>query len=209
MRQAPLRVISRTVALGLCAVLCGSCGSVVRQGRGSSYLIVDTFSASSGAKSSEVGNVLQSDVITMVKGPDGNYHSTFFEDTGFVTLRLAMKDVTSPLDPTTNNEITITSYHVKFTRADGRNTPGVDVPYGFDGGVTGTVKTGATLSLNFVLVRGQAKLEAPLEALRGLGGQVMITTIAEVTFYGRDQAGNQVSVSGTITVNFADFGDPA
>jgi len=208
MRQAPLRIISRTVALGLCALLCGSCSSVVRQGRGSSYLIIDSLTAASGAKPGDVGNVLQSDVITLVKGPDNNFHSTFFEDSGFVTLRLAMKDVTSPLDPTTNNEITITNYHVKYTRADGRNTPGAEVPYAFDGAVTGTVKTDATLSVNFVLVRGQAKLEAPLEALRTLGGSVMISTIAEVTFYGHDQAGHQVNVTGKILVNFADFGDP-
>ncbi len=208
MRQAPLRVIPRTVALGLCALLCASCSSTVRQGRGPSYLIVDSLTASSGAKSSEVGNVLQSDVITMVKASDGSFHSTFFEDNGYVTLRLAMKDVTSPLDPTTNNEITINSYHVLYTRADGRNTPGVDVPYAFDGAVTGTVKAGTPLQVNFVLVRGQAKMEAPLEALRNLGGSVMISSIAQVTFYGRDQAGNQMSVTGTIMINFADFGDP-
>ncbi len=209
MRQAPLRVISRAVAFGLCALLCASCGSVVRQGRGSSYLIIDLLTASSGAKPQDVGNVLQSDVITRVKAPDGSFTNTFFEDTGFVTLRLAMKDATSATEPTTNNEITITSYHVRFTRADGRNTPGVDVPYAFDGAITGTVKSGGTLTLNFVLVRGQAKLEAPLEALRGLGGAVMITSIAEVTFYGRDQTGNQMSVTGYITINFADFGDPS
>jgi hypothetical protein len=29
-----------------------------------------------------------------------------------------------------------------------------------------------------------------------------------VTFFGRDQAGNEVVVVGTIGVNFADFGDP-
>ena len=32
--------------------------------------------------------------------------------------------------------------------------------------------------------------------------------IAEVTFYGTDQAGNDVTVTGTISVTFADFGDP-
>ena len=198
MRQAPFRVLSRTVAVGLCALLFGSCSSsVVRQGSGPSYLIIDSLTAASGAKPSDVGNVLQSDVVTVVKAPDGTFTRTFFEDTGFVTLRLAMKDVTSPLDPTTNNEITVNSYHVSYVRADGRNTPGVDVPYAFDGAVTGTVKVGTTLSLNFVLVRGQAKLEPPLEALQGLGGAVMITTIAQVTFYGRDQAGNQVSVTAT------------
>ena len=40
------------------------------------------------------------------------------------------------------------------------------------------------------------------------GAQNVISTIAEVTFYGRDQAGNEVSVTGSISVNFSDFGDP-
>lgn len=196
----PLRVISRTVAIGICILLCGSCGDVVRQGRGSSYLIIDVLTASSGGKTgSDSGNTLASDVVT--KG-------AIFADNGFATFRLAMKNVTSPLDPTTNNEITINSYHVQYTRADGRNTPGVDVPYAFDGSVTGTVKPGTSLALNFVIVRAQAKLEAPLKALAGGGGSVIISTIAEVTFYGRDQAGNQVSVTGTISINFTDWADP-
>jgi hypothetical protein len=59
-----------------------------------------------------------------------------------------------------------------------------------------------------VLVRAQAKLEAPLKALAGGGGSIIISTIAQVTFYGRDQAGNDVSVTGQISVNFADWGDP-
>jgi hypothetical protein len=41
----------------------------------------------------------------------------------------------------------------------------------------------------------------------GGGGLGIITTIAEVTFWGRDQNGNEVTVSGNITVNFGDFGD--
>jgi hypothetical protein len=200
MRQAPLRTILRAVAFGLCVLLCGSCGTVVREGRGASYLIIDLLSAASGATPGTFGNVLQSDVIT--KG-------SIYEDNGQVTFRIALKDIGTPSGPTTNNEITITSYRVTFTRADGRNTPGVDVPYAFDGGMTGTVRIGTQLSLNFVLVRAQAKLEAPLAALGGMGGAVIISTIAEVTFYGHDQAGNQVSVTGTISVNFADWADPS
>jgi hypothetical protein len=69
--------------------------------------------------------------------------------------------------------------------------------------------TSASTSLVFVLVRAQAKLEAPLMALRGAGGGLIISTIAQVTFYGHDQAGNAVSVTGAISVNFADWGDPA
>jgi hypothetical protein len=96
---------------------------------------------------------------------------------------------------------------VKYSRTDGRNTPGVDVPHPFEGGMTVTVGSGgATASL--VIVRLQAKFEAPLLALRQLGGQVAISTIAEVTFFGKDQAGREVSVGGSIGVNFADWADP-
>ena len=100
-----------------------------------------------------------------------------------------------------------------FIRSDGRNTPGVDVPFGFDGGVTLTVDdTGGAAA--FTLVRVQAKLEAPLLALRrpsGLppGGASVISTLAQITFYGADQAGRAVSVTGTISVNFADWADPS
>jgi hypothetical protein len=199
MRQAPLRTMSRAVAFGLCVLLGGSCGTVVREGRGASYLIIDTLSAASGTTGA-FGNVLQSDVLT--KG-------SVYEDNGQATFRIALKDIGTPSGPTTNNEITITSYRVTFTRADGRNTPGVDVPYAFDGGMTGTIRVAMQVTLNFVLVRAQAKIEAPLAALRTTGGAVIISTIAEVTFYGHDQAGNQVSVTGTISVNFADWADPS
>ena len=43
----------------------------------------------------------------------------------------------------TNNFITVTRYHVEFRRTDGRNTPGVDVPYAFDGAGTVTVAESA------------------------------------------------------------------
>jgi hypothetical protein len=44
--------------------------------------------------------------------------------------------------------------------------------------------------------------------MRGLGGTLLLSTLAEITFYGRDQAGNEVEASGTLQVNFADFADP-
>jgi hypothetical protein len=56
------------------------------------------------------------------------------------------------------------------------------------------------------LVPAKAKLESPLLALRTQGGQVIISTIAEVTLYGTDQAGRDVSVLAKISVAFADYG---
>jgi len=101
------------------------------------------------------------------------------------------------------NSITITQYHVEYIRSDGRNVQGVDVPFAFDGAVTVTVAGTATVP--FTLVRIQAKQEAPLAALAFGGGANTITTIARVTFYGHDQNGREVSVSGNIEVSFSDW----
>ena len=75
--------------------------------------------------------------------------------------------------------------------------------------VTVTVGAGSTVQVAFDLVRVQAKLEPPLKNLAAGGAQNVISTIAEVTFFGRDQAGNEVSVTGSISVNFSDWGDPS
>ena len=57
--------------------------------------------------------------------------------------------------------------------------------------------------LSIELVRHVAKLEAPLFVL-GSSPEVL-TMVAEVTFYGRDQAGNDLSASGNVQINFANF----
>ena len=68
------------------------------------------------------------------------------------------------------------------------------MPYAFDGArhLHG-VGRGDEVTIPFVLVRVQAKLEAPLiGAARASGGAVVISTLADVTFYGRDQTGREV-----------------
>jgi hypothetical protein len=184
--------------LGLIAGLAGSAGCTMRQGEGNSYLIITSLQGFSGATEEETGTNLQSDVLT--KG-------TFFEDEGLVTFQLGMKDAQMTF-PTSANFITVDRFRVVYIRTDGRNTPGVDVPFPFDGAFTVTVGGEGTAEASFSLVRVQAKAEAPLLALRNLGGAGIISVIAEVTFYGRDQAGNNVSAVGRISIDFADFGDP-
>lgn len=176
-----------------------SCGEVVRQGDGSSYLIIESIRARGGNETGEGGNVLQSDVRST--------SGTVWEDVGTVRMSLAMKDVTRPTGPTSNNAITINRYRVTYRRADGRNQPGVDVPYAFDGAASFTVFDQTTIVASFTIVRAQAKLEAPLMALAGGGGAIAIATLADITFYGRDQTGNEVSVTGTMSINFADWAD--
>jgi hypothetical protein len=205
----------RLVTAGLlaAAVSLAGCTAAQRDGQSPGYLIIDSLTAASGATPQEFSNVLASDVQTMVKSDvDGKQVEvpTIFADPAAVAFRLALKDPGSPDNPTkpsTTNAITVTRYHVDFERSDGRNQPGVDVPYSFDGAFTATV-TDAGASATFTLVRIQAKEEAPLMALINNGGARTISTIAHVTFYGADQAGHPVSASGDLAVNFADWGDP-
>ena len=81
------------------------------------------------------------------------------------------------------------------------------MPFPFDGAMTVTVGDRES-SGSFTIVRLQAKAETPLKQLAGAGGALAISAIAEVTFYGSDQSGHDVSVVGRIGVNFADWGDP-
>src|SRR2546426_8307659 len=198
-----MRSILRGVALiGLMAAT-ASCGDVMRQGRSPVYLVIDSFQVANGGSSS----------VTYVAAPllsDVQTKGSVFNDLGQVTLRISLKDVgtgATTLSPSSNNEVTITRYHVDYVRADGRNTPGVDVPYGFDGTITGTVPASGTLIIGFELVRHDAKFETPLSQL--IANVAVINTIAKVTFYGHDQVGNIVSVTGSVSVEFANFADPA
>ena len=132
---------------------------------------------------------------------------TIFGDSGTVKLRTPLKDTgaTVALAPTSNNEVTINRVHVQYRRADGRNTPGVDVPFAFDSAVTGTIPAGGTLQLGFELVRHVAKQESPLAQLRTSNN--FISAIATVTFYGVDRVGNNIQTTGTIQIEFGNFGD--
>jgi hypothetical protein len=188
------RPVGRALALGAMLAAASGCAATGRPGQASSYLIVDSLLAAPGAKPGTFGGALASDVLS---------NGGILEDLARVQFRLEMKDPT--IGPSPVNFITLRGYRVTFTRADGRNTQGVDVPFAFDGAL-GTTVTGAT-TVNLVLIRAQAKLEAPLRALAGAGGAVAIATFADVLFYGADQAGHDVTVSARISVTFADWGD--
>ena len=192
---------SGVVLVGAVLLLLASsgCGDMTREGTGSAYLILDALEAAPGAEPDKFGGVLLSDVLTVVDDVPGVYN-----DIGQVTVRLAMKDPL--LSPSSTNSITINRYRVEYRRSDGQNRPGIDVPFGFDGGLTMTIR-GDAVTGSFEIVRHVAKQEAPLKAL--LINGVIISTIAEVTFYGRDQEGREVSVMGRISIDFGNFADPS
>jgi len=185
---------------------CG--GELLRTGRSPVYLTVESVEVTNGATSNKGANLL-SDVLTIVKKTVNGVQvqvPTIFNDTAVATLRVTAKNPS--VDATEMNSVTVTRYHINFRRADGRNTPGVDVPYGWDGGVSLTIPAGGEGGVAFEIVRHVSKSEPPLRNLVNEGGQIYIYTIAEITFFGRDQNGNEVTATSLVDVAFSDFGDP-
>ena len=198
-------------AVVMFGVLSSGCGDMVRQGRSPVQLVINSLEAASGAEPDELGTTLLSDVETLVERTVGSSTvqvPTTFNDVGQVIMSLILKDPGQPglaATPSAINQVTITRYRVVYRRTDGRNTPGIDVPFPFDSAVTFTVPVDSTVEAGFELVRHTAKQEAPLASLRA--NPDVISTITEVTFYGHDQAGNDISVTGTLGINFGNFAD--
>jgi hypothetical protein len=188
----------------LSTLMTAGCGQLQSQGRSPSQVTIAALEAGAGVSGipSTFAGLLLSDVMNHTS-------NAVFDDVGRVTMTLHLKDPGTPgitNAPSALNDVTFTRYHVAYRRSDGRNVAGVDVPYAFDSATTFTVGASGGTTL-FELVRHVAKVEAPLAALNS--ASVIITTIADVTFYGKDQAGNDVAVTGSIQVSFGDFADPS
>ena len=207
---------TRPLLAAVCVLFSASCGSeLLRTGHTPMFLLVEQMEAAGGQEPGSFTSSLLSDVRVLVD-TDVNGVTvqvpTIFNDLGRARIRSERKDqgnlvgglpqVTSPL-----NGITLTRYRVNYRRADGRNTPGVDVPFGFDGALSTTIPPEGAVEVVFDLVRHSSKSEPPLANLAAGGGVRFINAIAEVTFYGRDQNGNETMVTGFIDVIFGDFGD--
>ena len=204
---------SAAASAAVLAMTAAGCGEFVReQGRSPSQIVVEQLAAASGAAPDDMGTTLRSDVISMITSPDPctpeSPCPTIFNDIGEVTMSMILKDPGTPTiaaTPSAINQVTFSRYRVEYRRTDGRNTPGVDVPHDFDSAVTFTVPSDGTITTGFQIVRHSAKEEAPLKALAS--SNAIISTIATVTFYGRDQAGNDVTAAGTIGIDFGNFAD--
>ena len=138
MRAVHRSFVRRVAAVAL-VVGSVSCGDVVRQDRAPVLVVIDTMEAASGADPGTMTGFLLSDVQTLVEQQvDGEAVRvpTIFNDVGQATMRIIPKDAGNgsiSLAPTPWNNVTINRYHIAFLRADGRNTPGVDVPFPVDG----------------------------------------------------------------------------
>jgi hypothetical protein len=121
-----------------------------------------------------------------------------------VAVRSKNPNVTVPQIPL---HVLINQYSVRYFRSDGRNVEGVDVPFSITGALADEedAKTSGTSDIAIEVVRAQAKMEPPLSNLSGGGGAIVFTCFAEITLYGQNITGKQVTATGTMQIDFADF----
>lgn len=165
---------------------------------GSSIIFSDVFVSGDGSGSSE---------------QDG----TVFNDPATVTVANILLDPYPDQAPTFYNAITVDQIKVEYSRPDGRNIEGVDVPLSFTQEIKSLLLPPelATDTLNityypvsFTIVRHSAKLEPPLRDLKEWGEEKILQLIAKITIYGTDNAGKAVEPAvGYVTVWCANFAD--
>ncbi len=192
------------------AVLClhlVSCSTpdVLEKDTTNTVIIIDNMQGAAGSPTGTATDDLLSDICSNDSFTEGT--CTVLPDFGVVEISVTLKNPNQPLT-SFFNDVTFRTYRVTFVRADGRNTPGVDVPFPFDGAANFTVAVGAgSVTRSFIIVRDQAKLESPLRNLAFNGGAVVLSVIAEVEFFGTDGAGREISAKSFLNIHFADFAD--
>jgi len=125
----------------------------------------------------------------------------------------AVAEVTAALlDPfqeagTFYQAIFVDQIDVEYSRSDGRNIQGVDVPFAFSQKVSVTIEISGTAEIPFVIVQHNAKSESPLVNLfNGLGGVLKLE--AKITIHGKDLGEHRIQpVVGHISIYCANYAD--
>lgn len=105
------------------------------------------------------------------------------------------------------NDIIVNRYRVDYFRSSGRNTPGVDVPYGIDGTMNVRVPVNGTADGGIIVVRHEAKREPPLSELDNGQSEGVITAQAGIQCFGQDLSGRTVTATGYLEIHFGNFGE--
>jgi hypothetical protein len=180
------RAARRIAVLALAVLAAAACNPVENASTSSTQLIIESLTGLDlqGLDS----NFCKSDVL-FTNSQTGT--STVVADIGKAMLTSQPFDVKPVLGNSIYQDIQLEKIAVSYTRADGHNAPGVDVPYAFEVGVT------------FTLVREAAKVERPLVTLRGTLELIEVT--ATIVFYGKDLSGRAVRATGYLPITFADY----
>jgi len=177
-----------------------ACNPIENETTSASMLIVDVIIGES--LDGDQGNYLESDVL--YEDEDKGI-TTIYADPAVATLRATLLDPNSITGPSQLNAITLERYQVSYSRSDGRNTEGIDVPYAHEGVLTALLDIGVARDVTFTIVRAAAKAEPPLVDLHVGRDAGVLTCLAKVEFFGKDLVGRAVKASGYLTIHFANY----
>jgi len=178
-------------------LMLSGCNPLEDDSKSSSFIIVESVAGTDA--SGKAASFLQSDVVLT--------NSIVVADVATATLRASLLDPAPILKPGQFNDIMLDRYIVSYSRVDGKNRQGVDVPYSFEGALTQLLKIGTSTSISFVVVREVAKLESPLIDLAQNRAEGVIEATAKIEFYGHDLVENKVKATGYLTIFFANYAD--
>jgi hypothetical protein len=177
-----------------------SCNPVEDESRSNSILLIVRVQGADVEKNE--ADFLQSDVVVF---DQDSGESTVAADSAGVTFTAETLDPAPWLGTSIYQDIVVTDYVVSYTRSDGKNQEGVDVPYSFDGSLNARIEIGGQTTVNFVIVRAVSKLEPPLVNMATGRGEGELKTTARIDFYGHDTLGHTVTATGYLTVFFANY----
>jgi hypothetical protein len=166
-------------------------------------LRVTKVTGSPGSDDQEDGDFLFSDVA-ICEEVDGEIICSTVNDNAIIEFEVIPKNPTSSV---TNefNDVLLTNYRVRYTRSDGRNIEGVDVPYAISGSMATQIPAGGSGGAAIVVVRHTAKDEPPLNGLSSGGFQSMLTVTAHISISGKTTNGKNVSTETALEITFGDF----
>lgn len=188
-----------------------ACTRVEDNSRSGSLLTVESVVGLGDPDHAE-SNPMLSDTCDLVTVNDQSFCTVVNDDAGITFsnnfLQIGPGSGAGSPSGTFLNDIIVNQYRVDYFRPNGRNTPGVDVPYGIDGTMNVRVPVNGTATGTITIVRHEAKLEPPLAELTDGIGEGVMTAQAQIKFYGQDLAGHTVSATGFLEIHFANFGEP-
>jgi hypothetical protein len=196
-----VRALRAAAALAL-LIGAAACNPVENESQSASRLILDSLTGVD--IQGNAANFLNSDVV-LVDSESGSM--SWRSDIATASFSVIPYDPEPILGTSAYFDVQITRYTVTFIRNDGRNVPGRDVPYGFEGQLTVKVAVNETGTISFVIVREVAKQEMPLLGLYSANVGDVLNMTAVVDFFGRDMAGRAVKATGYLPVYFANYAD--
>lgn len=189
------KFILKILAILPCVLILVSCQLPDEHASNSILLVVEVVGHTDAGDSADF---LQSDVWD---NPPG----TFVSDIASATLEAKFKapENLGP-GPSYKNRIFIHTYEVRYTYVDSFNMATTSVPATFQGRLSVGIDIDSSASIEFVIVREQAKVESPLWDVADLD---VLQVVAQITFFGDDIAGHPVQATGYMTIYFADYSD--